>query len=93
MVCGATLLFVGLKYHIVRSTQGLHLVPKVTAQLGSTYVDIREFSFQDWDDRPEFASALLQSEDAELREAATNSTVQNTVDDVLGGWGVRSATN
>jgi hypothetical protein len=93
LLLGAVLTFVGLKYHVVRATNGFHLVSKTKAQLNGTYVDIRSFGFKDWEDHPDLAAALLQSGDENLRTAAANSTIDNAISDVLGGIGVKSAAN
>ena len=43
MVCGATLLFVAMHYHVVRGKDGVVLVPKISNNLSDIYVDVREF--------------------------------------------------
>ncbi len=41
---GGAAVFTGLKYHVVRANDGVHLVPKLQAQFDEAYVDIRKFT-------------------------------------------------
>ena len=85
MIVGAGLLYGALHYHLVHATDGLHLVPKLDAELKSTYVDIREFTFADWSNHPSLAAALMKSEKRELMEGAANDALNNGLDRFLGG--------
>ena len=87
MLVGSILMFVTLKYHIVRSQQGLHIVPKSAANLSLPYVDIREFSIQDWNEYRQLAADIAQSDEAHLLEATARSSLDNTIRDVLDGFG------
>ncbi len=46
----ALLLFVGSRYHVVRANDGFHLIPRSSARLTEPYVDIRQFTIEDWDE-------------------------------------------
>ena len=48
LAIGATLMFVSLKYHVVRASNGFHMVPKTTANLSLIYSDVRDFTVDDW---------------------------------------------
>lgn len=85
MVFGAGLLYFALNYHLIHADDGLHLVPKLNAELGSTYVDIREFTLADWADHPQLASALIESDQRDLMEGAANDALHNGLDRILGG--------
>lgn len=75
-VVGAGLMYGGLKYHLVRANDGLHLVPKLTAELGNTYVDIRHFTWQDWQEHRDLALAMARSGDGELLRDAADAGLQ-----------------
>jgi len=48
LLVGAALMFVALKFHVIRGADGWHLIPKTTSQIGDIYVDIRAFDAQKW---------------------------------------------
>ncbi len=57
---GAALMFVALQYHVVRSHDGLQLIPRAPkASLGLAWADIRDWTAEQWADRPELARALV----------------------------------
>ena len=87
VVFGATLMYVALKYHVVRAPDGFHLVPKTTARLNSVYVDIRQFRIQDWDDHRELALDLASSDKAYLLRDTAENSLSGAVQDVLDGFG------
>lgn len=77
LVIGAGLMFVGLKYHIVRANDGLHMVPKATAKLGSVYSDLRTFTVRDWQDRQELLADITRSNDRQLQEEVARAALGN----------------
>lgn len=84
MAVGAGLLYGAMSYHVVHADDGLHLVPKLNAELQSTYVDIREFTPADWSQHPQLASALLQSDQRDLVDGAVDDALRNGIDRFLG---------
>ena len=89
VVLGAILMFVSLKYHVVRATDGFHLVPKVTANLGAIYSDVREFTLQDWKDHRELVLAISNSDNLALQEEAAKGALGNTVEEAWNDWSAR----
>ena len=85
MVVGAALLGGAMNYHFVRSSQGLLMVPKISKGLGDTYVDIREFQLQDWQQHRALAAALVNSDRSELLADNSLSNFRNSSDGVLDG--------
>jgi hypothetical protein len=81
---GGLLIYGALNYHIIRSRDGMHLVPKVNAQLAGTYVDIREFSPRDWADHPEIFAALSRADRGDLLQSAAEDALRAGVDRLLG---------
>ncbi len=83
MIAGAALLFGALKYHVIRANDGLHLVPKLDAKLGATYVDIRNFTVADWASHPDLAAAMINDDQRELVEGAASDALQQGLDRLL----------
>jgi hypothetical protein len=81
---GGLLIYSALNYHVIRARDGMHLVPKVDAQLAGTYVDIREFTLRDWVDHREVLAALHAAKREDLLPTAVGDAVTNTVDRLLG---------
>jgi hypothetical protein len=86
MVAGAGLLQGATNYHIVRASDGFHIVPKQPARLAETYVDIRAFSMNDWAARPQLASALVQANQQQLLGNSAATTLQEKAKQLLPEW-------
>ncbi len=57
---GTSLMFMALQYHVLRTHDGVQLVPRIPQHsLGLAWADIRHWSASQWTDRPELARALL----------------------------------
>lgn len=82
---GAAVMFVTLKFHVVRAEDGFHMVPKTLAKLNSIYVDIRRFTIKDWDGHRELAFDLANSRKAYLLEDAARNSLNNAVQDIFDG--------
>lgn len=89
MVVGAVLLYGAMNYHVVNTHDGLQAVPKTTAGLADTYVDIRGFGIDDWAEHRDLAMALVKSGKADLLGDAAISPVRDTLET----WLKRHATN
>ena len=83
-VVGFAICFGVLKYHLVQAEDGMHVVPKLSAQFSDAYVDIREFTVTDWEQHGSLAVALAQADKAYLLQKSASNTLQNSVDHVLG---------
>ncbi len=77
---GATLMYVGLKYHVVRATDGFHMVAKSKAELGTAYVDVRNYTANDWSERLQLATDIANSDNDALKEEVAEATVNNSLD-------------
>lgn len=84
LIVGAVLLYAALHYHLIHAADGLHLIPKSDATISQTYVDIREFRARDWLERPELAAAIVEADQEELLRSATDQTLKNSLDRLLG---------
>ncbi len=83
VVVGATFLFVSLKYYVVRAEDGLHWIPKATAELSIPYVDIRGFQMTDWNERRDLLLAIVQAEQGHLLQDAAYSGLRHTMEGVI----------
>ena len=84
VVAGGLLIYGLLCYHIVRTDEGLHLVPKVDAQLAGTYVDVRNFTPADWIANPDVFNALAAANRQDLIQSAADDALRNGIDKWLG---------
>lgn len=82
-IVGAVLMFVSLKYSIIRAGDGHHVIRKSTATLSSVYIDIREFTAGDWRDNMRLAADIANSKNQALQEAVTEATVNNSIDSLF----------
>lgn len=85
MVTGAALLGAAMSYHFVRTEQGVIMVPKITKGLSDPYVDIRNFSLQDWQQHRALAAALVQAKKGEVLADNTLSGFRSSIDGVIQG--------
>ncbi len=83
MAVGAAVLYVALNYHLVRASDGLHLIAKVDAGMADTYVDITEFGPADWANHVDVAMALVQAGRRDLVESATSGALRKGLDRLL----------
>ncbi len=83
---GVALTFVGLKYHVVRASDGVHLVPKLTADFREPYMDIREFSLSDWNNHRTLAAAIMRSNRSQIMQSNTLDGIRSSVNQTLDEW-------
>lgn len=60
-VIGGAAVYVSLHFHVVRADDGTHLVPKLRSTFGQSYVDVRNFGVEDWNEHRELALAVAQA--------------------------------
>src|SRR5262245_31436137 len=80
---GAGGMYVSFTYHVVRADDGLHLVPKVTAQLSDAYVDIRNFDLRAWDAHRPLAVALVKANQSQLVTQGAGESLHHAARGVL----------
>ena len=83
ILAGGVLIYVAMNFHLIRAKDGLHLVPKVSAQLPGTYADIREYKVADWAENAEIASALIKANRRDLLDGAITDTFNSGIDRLL----------
>lgn len=86
MITGGVLLHGLTMYHVVRSADGVHLVAKQPPRLDETYVDIRNFKINDWVNRPQLASALVQANQQQLLGDSAATALQDKAKQLIPEW-------
>lgn len=72
-VVGGVLVFISLKFHLVRAEDGFYLVPKVRSTFRHAYVDIRGFGAAQWSEHRWLAAALVRSNKEHLLQGAVTA--------------------
>jgi hypothetical protein len=80
MIVGALGATAALKYHVVRAQDGLHVVAKTQASFADTYVDIRQFGFEQWQAHPGVALALGRAGKNQLLTDAAQQALRQSAD-------------
>ena len=83
---GVALTFVGLKYHVVRASDGVHLVPKLTADFREPYMDIREFGLSDWNNHRTLAAAIMRSNKSQIMQSNALDGISSSVGRTVNEW-------
>ena len=89
MITGGILLYGAMHYHVIRAQDGYHLVPKSSARIAATYVDIREFTVADFAEHADIVEALILADKRDLMGNAASGALQNGLDRLLNRDGVR----
>jgi hypothetical protein len=84
-IVGGLVVFFAPRYHVLRTDEGVELVPKVTSTFTDTYVDIREFGITEWNDHKLVAAALVAAEKSHILEDAGEQGVLDGFEDTLLG--------
>jgi len=86
MATGAMLMYGATLYHVVRASDGIHVVAKQPPRLAETYVDIRNFTMADWAGHPQLASALVQANQQQLLGESATGALREAVNQTLPAW-------
>jgi hypothetical protein len=88
IIVGGVLVFGSQRYHVVRSKEGVQLIPKISTTFADTYVDIREFGFSDWTKHKSLAAAIIQSRQDHLMGESTaddfRDGIRSAIDRLIG---------
>jgi hypothetical protein len=80
---GGVVVYTSLHFHIVRATEGLHFVPKVTSTFSETYVDVRDFGLDDWSQHPALVAALTQAGKTSILQGAITQPIQQAAEGLI----------
>ena len=87
LVAGAALMYGSITHHLLRTNEGLTLVPKLQPSLAETYLDVRTFGISDWSRHPAVAAAIVRSGKQQLFAQHAEPTIRDQVQDFLQAWG------
>jgi hypothetical protein len=78
---GGVTVYLSLHYHVVRTDSGMHLVPKLQSTFSETYVDIRGFGVDKWDQHRLLAAAITRAGKTELFHGVIVQSMPSGVDE------------
>jgi hypothetical protein len=84
ILLGAAGVFGALKYHVLRTDEGLEFVPKQGMSLADTYVDARQFGVSDWLAHGDLARAVIAADKQHLIGRSAVDGVLEGVSGVMG---------
>jgi hypothetical protein len=85
LLLGGILMFVGLRYHIVRASDSFHLIPRQGGKVDDLYVDIREFDLKAWNEHRSLAIDIIAAKKEHLIGESTSNSLSRRLNDLLGG--------
>lgn len=75
MAFGAAGMWGGFTYHLVRTDDGVLMIPRVAPMLLDAYVDVRQFAADDWKQHPRVTYALIK--------AGYRSVIENSLEETI----------
>lgn len=85
---GGTAVYGSLNYHILRTADGIELVPKLQATFKETYLDVRNYSASDWSDHKTVLSALVRANKEHVLADSASQQLAEGIDTLLGDLGL-----
>jgi len=82
-VAGGLCVLGALRYHVVKAEDGFHFVPKMSATLSETYVDVRDFGPGDWTEHPTVTAAIVRDGKSHLIKGAAVDSLFGSVENML----------
>ena len=76
VLVGGGLVFGSLRYHVLRTGDGLVLIPKAVATFDGTYLDVRGWGLSNWSQHQEVAQAVIAADREELLVDAAGESFQ-----------------
>ena len=86
-VLGALTVLGSLKYHVLRTDEGMEVVPKLSATFSETYLDVRGFGVADWTEHRSLMAAVVQAKKEHLFKDAAATDLVDSFDGMLEGLG------
>jgi hypothetical protein len=86
MVVGGVLVWGSQTYHVLRTDQGIQLVPKMQPSFAETYLDVRQFGISDWARHKTVAAAVVAAGKQEVFTQHASETVTQGVGDLVREW-------
>ena len=88
LALGAVLVYTSLTYHVVNTSKGLVLIPKLTGSFAETYVDVRQFTATDWANHKTLVAAILRAERTDILQDAAAREVQENMQGMMRDMGL-----
>ncbi len=85
VIVGGLVVFFAPRYHVLRTDEGVEVVPKVTSTFTDTYVDTREFGVSEWNDHKLVAAALVAADKSDILQDAGQQGVLDGIENILIG--------
>ena len=89
-IVGGAVVFTSLKYHVLRTDEGIQLVPKLNATFSKTYFDVRGFDVQDWTQHRTLSAAVVAAKKEHLFHGAASESLRQGLQGVLNDLGLDS---
>jgi hypothetical protein len=80
---GAGLIFGAQRYHLLRTSEGFYVIPKLNATFSEAYVDIRAFTLGDWVDHRALAGAIIKAKKDHLLEDSATDNLKSGIESAL----------
>jgi hypothetical protein len=83
MLVGGGLIFGSQNYHVLRTDDGVTMVPKLTSSFSDIYVDVRNFGVTDWAQHKALAAAIVKAKKESIFKDSTSASVKQGVDNFV----------
>lgn len=83
VVVGGGLVWGSLTYHVLRTSDGVAIVPKLNPNFSEIYVDIRSFSASDWLEHQSLLAAIVKAKKDDILTDSATGGVRDKVDGFL----------
>lgn len=83
MLVGGGLIFGSQNYHVLRTDDGVTVVPKLTASFSDIYVDVRKFGVSDWAQHKALAAAIVKAKKDDIFKDSTTESVKQGVNNFV----------
>lgn len=80
VIVGVILMFFCFHYHVVKTSDKTLIVPKKSATLSETYVDISTWGIQEWSEHPDLADDMIRAGHSQM---VRRSISQNLLDNIM----------
>jgi hypothetical protein len=82
-VLGGGLVFGSLSYHVLRTDDGVQVVPKLSPTFVDTYLDVRTFGISDWARHKPLAAAIVHAKKENIFKGPAADTVSDGVNGLV----------
>ena len=80
VVVGAAGLYVSTHYYVVRTNDGVQMVPKLVSKIEIPYVDVRNYRYEDWQQNQPLAMAMIKAKKGDVFKDSAMAGFQETLE-------------